>query len=75
MRGPPRPSGWHGMRGMRCRTYRGDVARHPAYGKTHEQIRTHLLAVLADGTPRPVCSSPVSRHHMLDLHHTGAAGR
>jgi hypothetical protein len=31
---------------MRCRTYRGGMARHPAYRKTYEQIRAHLLAVL-----------------------------
>jgi hypothetical protein len=56
---------------MRGRTYRGGVARHPACGKAQEQIRGHLL----DGTPFPVCSSPMFRHHMLDLHHTDAAGR
>ena len=59
---------------MRGQTYRGSVARHPAYGKTHEQIREHLLAVLVDGTPCPVCGSPMFRHHMPDLHHTDAAG-
>jgi hypothetical protein len=41
------------------RTYRGSVARHLAYGKTHEQIRGSLMF----------------RHHMLGLHHTDAAGR
>jgi hypothetical protein len=41
----------------------------------YEQIREDLLAVLVDGTPCPVCSSPVFRHHMPVLHHTGAAGR
>jgi hypothetical protein len=60
---------------MRCRTYRGGVARYPAYGKAHEQIRERLLAVLVDGMPCPICSSPGFRHRMLDLHHTGAAGR
>jgi hypothetical protein len=60
---------------MRGRTYRGGVARYPACGKAHEQIRGHLLAVLLDGTLFPVCSSPLFRHHMLDLHHTDAAGR
>jgi hypothetical protein len=55
--------------------YRGGVARHPAYGKTHKQIRGHLLAVLVDGTPCPIGSSPGFRHHMLDLHYTDAAGR
>ena len=47
----------------------------PARGKAHEQIRGHLLAVLLDGTPFPVCRGPVFRHHMVDLHHTDAAGR
>jgi len=51
------------------------VARHPAGGKTHEQIRGHLLAVLVDGTAGPVCSSPMFGHHMLDLHHTDAVGQ
>ena len=61
---------------MRCRTYRGSVARHPAYGKTREQIRERLLAVLVGGTPGPVCSSPVFGGPTLpDLHHTDAAGR
>jgi Glycosyl hydrolase family 26 len=31
---------------MHCRTYRGGMARHPAYRKTYEQIRRPLLAVL-----------------------------
>ena len=52
------------------RTYRGSVARHPAYGKTRGQIRERFLAALVDGTPCPVCGSPMFRHHMLDLHHT-----
>jgi hypothetical protein len=56
------------------RTYRGGVARHPAYGKTHERIREHLLAVLVDSTPCPVCSSPMFRHHMPEPHHIDAAG-
>jgi hypothetical protein len=60
---------------MRCQTYRGGVARHLAYGKTHEQIRERLLAVLVDGTPCPICSSPMFRHRMPGLHHTDAAGR
>ena len=42
---------------------------------TYEQIREHLLAVLVDGTPCPICSSPMFRHHTLNLHHTDAAGR
>ena len=57
------------------RTYCGSVARHPACGKTHEQICERLLAVLVDGTPCPICGSPMFRHHMLGLHHTDAAGR
>ena len=61
--------------GNRCRTYRGGVARHPACGKTHEQIREHLLAVLVDGTPSPICSSLMFRHYMPVLRHTDAAGR
>jgi len=64
-----------GRGGKRCPTYRGGVARYPAYGKTREQIREHLLAVLVDGMPGPVCSSPMFRHHMPVLHHTDAAGR
>ena len=49
---------------------------HRAYGKTYEQIREHLLlAVLVDGTLCPICSNPVFRHHMVDLHHPDAAGR
>ncbi len=40
---------------MCCRTYCGGVARDPACGKTHEQIREHLLAVLACGMPCLVC--------------------
>jgi hypothetical protein len=52
------------------RTYRIGVARHPAYGKTRGQIRERFLAALVDGTPCPVCGSPMFRHHMLDLHHT-----
>jgi len=40
-----------------------------------EQIREHLLAVLVDGTPCPICSSRMFRRHTLDLHHTDAAGR
>jgi hypothetical protein len=55
---------------MRCRAYRGGVARHLAYGKTHEQIRGHLLAVLIDGPPWPVRSRPMFRHHTPLLHHT-----
>jgi hypothetical protein len=51
------------------------VARHLAYGKTHEQIRERLLAVLVDGTPYPICSSPMFRHRIPGLHHTDAAGR
>ena len=31
---------------MRCRTYRGGMARPPAYRKTYKQIRAHLRAVL-----------------------------
>ena len=57
------------------RTYRGCVARHPAYGKTRGQIRERLLAAHAGGTPSPICGSHVFRHHMLDLHHTDAAVR
>lgn len=64
-----------GRGGMRCRTYRGGVARHPAYGETHEQVRERLLAVLAGGTPCPIGGSPMFRHRMPDLHHTDAAGR
>ena len=56
---------------MRCQTYRESVTRHPTHAKTHE----YLLAVLADGTPCPICSSPVFRHRMPDPHHSGAAGR
>ncbi len=56
------------------RTYRGSVARHSAYGKTREQARERLLAVLADGTPGPVCGGPMFRQHILSLHHTDAAG-
>ena len=67
--------GGTGCGGMRSQTYRGSVARHPAYGITHEQIRVHLLAVLADGTPCPFCGSPMFRDHMRGLHHTDAAGR
>jgi len=52
------------------RTYRVGVARYPAYGKTRGQIRERFLAALVDGTPCPVCGSPMFRHHMLDLHHT-----
>jgi hypothetical protein len=48
---------------------------HRAYGKTYEQISEHLLAVLVDGPPCPICSSPMFRHHMVDLHHPDAAGR
>jgi hypothetical protein len=51
------------------------VARHPACGKTHGQIRERLLAVFVDGTPCPICGSPTFRHHMLGLHHTDPAGR
>ena len=57
------------------RTYRGSVTRHPAYGKTHEQVRARLLAVLVDGKPGPVCGSPMFRRHLPDLHPTEAAGR
>jgi hypothetical protein len=57
------------------RTYCGSVARHPAYGKTHEQIREHLLAVVGDGTSGPICGSPIFRHHMLGLHQTDVEGR
>ena len=57
------------------RTYRVGVTRYPAYGKTRGQIRERPLAVLVDGTPRPICGSPMFRHQMLDLHHTDAAGR
>ena len=57
------------------RTYRGSVARHPAYGKTHEQIRERLLAVLVDGTPGPICGRQMFRHRMPGLRHTDAAGR
>jgi hypothetical protein len=60
---------------MRGQTYRGSVAMHPAYGKTHEQIREQIRAVLVRGTPCPICSSPMSRHHMRDLPHTDEAGR
>ncbi len=60
---------------MRCRTYRGEVAKHPACGKTHGQIREHLLAVLVGGLPGPVGSSPAARCRMLDLHRADAAGR
>ncbi len=52
------------------RTYRGSVTRHPAYGKTRGQIRERLLAVLVDGTPCPICGSPMFRHRPLGLHHT-----
>jgi hypothetical protein len=48
---------------------------HRAYGKTYDQIREHLLAVLVDGTLCPICSSPMFRHHTVDLHHPDAAGR
>jgi hypothetical protein len=52
------------------RTYRVGVARHPAYGKTRGQIRERFRAALVYGTPCLVCSSPMFRRHMLDLHHT-----
>ncbi len=55
-------------------TYRGSVARHPAYGKTREQIRERLLAVFVDGTPCPICGSPMLRQHILGPH-TDAAGQ
>jgi hypothetical protein len=51
------------------------VARHPADGKTHGQIREDLLAVFLGGTLCPIRSSPVFGHRMLDLRHAGAAGR
>ena len=60
-----------GRRGVTVEEWPGN----PACGKAHEQIREHLLAVLAGGMPRPVCGSPMCRHHMLDLHHAGTAGR
>jgi hypothetical protein len=60
---------------MRCWTYRGGVARYPACGETHEQIREQLLAVLVGALPGPIGNSPVVRHGLLDLHRADAAGR
>jgi hypothetical protein len=61
---------------MRCRTYRGRVTSHPAYGNAHGQIRGHLLlTVLAGGAPGPVCSSPMLRDRLAGPHHSDAAGR
>jgi hypothetical protein len=51
------------------------VARHPARGKTHEQIREHLLAILVGGLPGPIGGSPSIRRRVLDLRRTDTAGR
>ena len=70
------PPGWLAGAGTRrdvLTTYGGGVARQPTDGKP-AQIREHRLAVLVDGTPCPICSSPVFRHHLLDLYRTDAIG-
>ncbi len=76
MRRPPRPFGWLARDAEECAAGRTVEAwpGTPLTGK-REQIRERSLAVLVDGMPCPICSSPMFRHHMLDLHHTDAAGR